>query len=207
MVRPEANLKKRGLGGRLDWGQIAAVGHSLGGTTVGLLCGQRVTDPNGKEMNLADARVKVGVLMAPAGRGEYMNGVLADRYPILGTSSFGKMTTPALVIVGENDSNAAFSSHKDWRADAYSLSPGPKSLPMFFGAEHILGGISGYDAAETTDENPERVAALRALTWAYLRTALYPADSAWADATAALENSPDPLARVESKGHTKARQF
>jgi len=56
-----------------------------------------------------------------------------------------------------------------------------------------------YDGAETTDENPERVAALRALAWAYLRTALYPGDSAWADATAALATMPNPLGMVESK--------
>lgn len=30
----------------------------------------------------------------------------------------------------------------------------------------MFGGISGYDASECTDENPERVAALRALVWA-----------------------------------------
>jgi fermentation-respiration switch protein FrsA (DUF1100 family) len=183
----------------MDRSRIAAVGHSLGGTTVGLLSGQRVTDPDGKEVDLTDDRVKVGVLMAPPGRGEHLDGMVADRYRILTTSNFEKMTTPALVIAGDKDMVPAFSSHEDWRCDAYTLSPGSKSLLLFYGAEHILGGISGYDASETTDENPERVAALRALAWAYLRTALYPGDSAWADATDALETSPNPLARVESK--------
>ena len=42
----------------------------------------------------------------------------------------------------------------DWHADPYFLSPGPKSLLTLFGAEHGLSGISGYDVAETTDENP-----------------------------------------------------
>lgn len=84
-------------------------------------------------------------------------------------------------------------------ADAYFLSPRPKSLLTLFGAEHGLGGVSMYDAAEMTDENPERVAALRALVWAYLRTELYPGDSAWADATAALNSMPNPLGRVESR--------
>jgi hypothetical protein len=46
---------------------------------------------------------------------------------------------------------------------------------------------------------PERVAAVRALTWAYLRTTLYPGDSALPDAIAALESQPDPLGKVESK--------
>jgi hypothetical protein len=34
--------------------------------------------------------------------------------------------------------------------------------------------VFGYDVAETTDENPERVAAVAQLTWAYLRAELYP---------------------------------
>ncbi len=55
-----------------------------------------------------------------------------------------------------------------------SLSPGPKSLLTLFGAEHGLGGVAGYDAADTTDENPERVAAVAQLCWACLRTELYP---------------------------------
>lgn len=63
----------------------------------------------------------------------------------------------------------------------------------------FTGGILMYDAAETTDENPERVAALRALAWAHLRTALYPGDTAWADASAALGGMPNPSGRVGSR--------
>ena len=54
-----------------------------------------------------------------------------------------------------------------------------------------------YDAAETTDENPERVAAVQELTRTYLRTALYPEDPAWPAARAALEDATNPLGRVE----------
>jgi hypothetical protein len=110
------------------------------------------------------------------------------------------MTTPALVVVGEKDTSPQFTARgTDWRADAYFLSPGPKSLLTVFGAEHSLGGISGYDAAETTDENPERVALIQQLTWAYLRTALYPTDPAWPAAQAALMDMPNPLGRIEAK--------
>jgi dienelactone hydrolase len=189
-----------GLGGRVDRSRVAAAGHSMGGHTVGMLFGQGVTDPaDGTEADLADPRVKAGVLMAPPGNGEDLAAFAAEHYPVLRTTSFAKMTTPALVITGDNDWSPAFSARKDWRADAYLHSPGPKSLLTLFGAEHSLGGVSTYDAAETTDENPERVAALRALAWAYLRTALYPGDSAWADADAALNSMPNPLGRVESK--------
>ncbi|KJE20851.1 hypothetical protein FF36_04815 [Frankia torreyi] len=52
----------------------------------------------------------------------------------------------------------------EWHADPYHLAPGPKSLLTLFDAGHMLGGISGDDAAETTDENPERVTAIQQLT-------------------------------------------
>jgi len=189
-----------GLEGRLDRTRIAAAGHSMGGLTAGMLCGERVMDPvDGTELDLADARVKAGVLMASAGRGEDLGPFAFERYPVLRTITFANMTTPALVIVGENDWNPGFATRRDWPADGYFLSPSPKSLLTLFEAEHSLGGVGAYDAAETSDENPERVAVLRALAWAYLRTTLYPDDPAWADATAALSGMPNPLGKVESK--------
>lgn len=107
------------------------------------------------------------------------------------------MTAPALVVVGDQDVNPAFSDCVQYRAGAYTLGPGPKCLLTLFGAEHILGGISGYDAAETTDVSPERVKAVARLTWAYLRSALYAGDPAWPRACAALADGPDPLGRVD----------
>ena len=69
------------------------------------------------------------------------------------------MTTPALVVAGDKDASAHLTVlGPEWHTDPYFLSPGPKSLLTVFGAEHGLGGVAGYDAAETTDENPERVA-------------------------------------------------
>jgi hypothetical protein len=63
----------------------------------------------------------------------------------------------------------------------------------------MLGGISGYLVTETTDENPARVAVVQRLTWAYLRSKLYPGDPAWAEACAALQQSSYPLGRVACK--------
>jgi len=189
-----------GLSGRPDRNRIAAVGHSMGGHTVGMLAGMRVTDPNdGQEVNLAEPRIKAGVLIGAPGNGADAAAFVSAHYPVLRNNSFAEMAMPALVVTGDKDKNPNFSDRDDWRADAYYLSPGPKCLLTIFGGEHILGGISGYDAAETTDENPERVAVVQQLTVAYLRTALYPEDSSWEDAIKALRDDANPKARVERK--------
>jgi predicted dienelactone hydrolase len=86
-----------------------------------------------------------------------------------------------------------------WHADPYLLSPGPKALLTAFGAGHGLGGVAGWDAAETTDEDPARVAAVAELSLAYLRSSLYLGDDAWQSACAALTSGADAVGRAESK--------
>jgi pimeloyl-ACP methyl ester carboxylesterase len=190
-----------GLAGRLDRDRIAVAGHSLGGNTASLLLGMRVLDPDDEtEQDLSDPRIKAGVIFAAPGVGdEHLAPLAAEHYPMMKYIDFSTMTSPALVVAGDKDLNPNFSDRLSYRADAYTCSPPPKSLLTVFGAEHMLGGISGYDASETTDEDPERVAALRALAWAYLRSQLYPGETAWADAIAALKSSQHPVGKVESK--------
>lgn len=191
-----------GLAGRLDRDRIAVAGHSLGGGTATLLLGARVLDPDDdSNKDLSDTRITAGVAFGAPGVGNdgHLSAWAADTYPMMKYLDFSTMTAPALVVAGDRDLNFNFSNRLGYRADAYSHSPAPKDLLTVFGAEHMLGGISGYDASETSDENPERVAAVRALAWAYLRSQLYPGDRAWADAVAALDSSSDPVGRVESK--------
>ena len=185
--------------GRLDRSRIAVAGHSLGGLTASMLLGARVPDATGTPVDLADPRIRAGVVIGGPGDGALLNGPAGERFPFMKQISFAGMTAPALVVVGDKDLNPAFSDHLEYRAGSYALSPGPKWLLTLFGAGHIFGGISGYDAAETTDESPERVEAVARLTWAYLRTALYPGDPAWPAAQAALRDAPDPLGRIECK--------
>src|SRR5258706_12888215 len=109
------------------------------------------------------------------------------------------MTTPALVVAGDK----AAPTHPPpagpaWHADPYVLSPSPKSLVTLFGAEHSLGGVAGYDLRETTDEKPERAAAVARLAWAYLWSALY-GNRAWQEAQKALTARANPVAQVQSK--------
>ncbi|NEE38076.1 alpha/beta fold hydrolase, partial [Streptomyces sp. SID7982] len=58
-----------GLAGRLDRDRIAVVGHSMGAHTAGLLLGATLTDPDdGTEVELADPRIRAGVMLAGPGR-------------------------------------------------------------------------------------------------------------------------------------------
>jgi predicted dienelactone hydrolase len=190
------------LAGRIDHSKVAVAGHSLGGFTASLLLGARITDPDaGGEANLVEPRIKAGVLLAAPGRGgDVLTGPMAEQVAFFRTVDFSTMTTPALVVAGEKDDSRHFTDMgPEWHADPYTLAAGRKTLLTLFDAEHGLGGIAGYDAAETTDESPERVAALGRLTSAYLRTELHPGDNAWQRACEALTTGPDPVGRVESR--------
>ncbi|NUV62201.1 alpha/beta fold hydrolase [Streptomyces sp. CAI-85] len=191
-----------GLAGRIDRTKVGLAGHSLGGFTASLLLGAGIVDPGtGKTVSVAEPRITAGVLLAAPGRGgDVLNGPMAAQWPIIGAVDFATMTTPALVVAGEKDDSRHFTDMgPDWHADPYTLAPGPKTLLTLFEAEHGLGGIAGYDAAETTDENPATVAALAHLTAAYLRTQFHPGDDAWPTATESLTTGPTAVGRIESK--------
>lgn len=188
------------LRGRMDHGRIAVAGHSLGGHTAALLLGARTTDPvDGVVVDAADPRITAGLVIAAPGEGDGLAEFAAEHYPMLRSVDYGTMTGDALVVAGDKDLNPMFSDRVSYRWDAYTRSPGPKSLLTVFDGEHLLGGIGGYDVAETTDADPERVALVAAAGWAYLRSALFPGDSTWEAAVAALRSAPEPLAEVTVK--------
>ncbi|CAN5219830.1 dienelactone hydrolase [soil metagenome] len=189
------------IAGRMDHERIAAIGHSLGGHTVSVLLGAQLTSPNelaaGSDMR--DPRVKAGVLLAGLGRGEDLDGPMGLRFPALGLD-FSTMTTKSLVVFGDEDVSPHLTTRgADWHADPFYQGPGADILLTLFGAKHGLGGVAGYDAKETDDEDPDRLGATQRMTWAYLRSALFPSDPAWANACFALTNEASQLGTVKQK--------
>ena len=190
-----------GLSGRLDRSRIAVAGHSWGGTTASALLGARVLTADGEPgEDMSDPRITAGVLLSTPGvGGAELLPFAAEAFPFMKNPSFTDMTTPTLVVAGDHDQSPLSTKGPEWFTEPYRLSTGPKSLLALYGAEHTLGGIQGYNQADTTDESPERVALIQRLTWAYLRSTLDPTDSSWTEARAALEERSQPLGRIVSK--------
>jgi dienelactone hydrolase len=189
-----------GLAGRVDRDRIAATGHSWGGQTAQALLGARIVDEEdhvGDDMS--DGRVTAGVLFAATGLGgDDLHPFARANFPFM-RPSFGELATPTLVVAGDHDQSRMSSRGPDWFTDAYTHSPGATDLLTLHGAEHSLGGIVGYEVAETTDEDPERVAVVQRLSTAYLRTALRVDGAAWPAARDALRRAADPIGHVDSK--------
>lgn len=185
---------------RLDRTRIAVAGHSWGAQTASTLLGATHPDPdNGSVVDRKDARVSAGVLMAvPGAGGANLSQFASLNYPFM-HPDFSTMTTPALIIAGDSDQGGLTTRGPDWWLDAYDLGSSPKALFTAFGGKHSLGGIPGYESRETTDERPERVAAIQRLSTAFLRSALYPGDLAWQETIAAMAGDSSPEGKIETK--------
>lgn len=187
------------LKGRLDRTRIAAVGHSFGAQTTAALLGMRVLTEDGNlTEDLSDSRIKAGVLLSAGGHsGDALSSFAKEHFPHL-NQNYSEMTTPTLVVAGDNDNSPLTVIGPKWFTGAYYLSPGANVLVSLFGGEHFLGGISGYLVKETTDENPDRVAAVQRLSCAYLQSVLYQDNTAWISACNWFEENPNPVGIIEA---------
>ena len=193
------------LAGRADTSKIAVARHSLGGQTAGVLLGARVNDPGDPEasdVDMSDPRIVAGVLMAAPGNGGSDLVAAAASHPGFSfmNPDFSHMTPPTLVVAGDNDVSPNLTTRgADWHIDPYTLGPGAKWLLTLTGGEHSLGGVSGFDAKETTDEDPDRLEAVARMTWAWLRSTFDGSDDAWPVAHKALKENASSLGRVDAK--------
>ncbi|WP_422738076.1 alpha/beta hydrolase family protein [Micromonospora sp. WMMD729] len=174
-------LDEAGLRGRADEGRVAAVGHSWGGQTVGTLLGARVLDADDTPgEDFSHRTVTAGVLIAATGTGDSLTPFAAEHLPFM-RPDYSTMTTQALVVTGGEDRSAMSTRGPDWFTDAYHLSPAPKSMLTITEGHHTLGGIAGESVAETTDEDPARVALVADAVSAYLLKVLGLDGTAWQD--------------------------
>ncbi|GGM95752.1 hypothetical protein GCM10011609_36740 [Lentzea pudingi] len=175
-----------GLAGRASLDRIAVAGHSWGAQTVGMLLGARVLDADGQPgPDLSDSRVKAGVLFAATGfGGNELTPFARDNFGSFMSPDFERLTTPFLVVAGDADQSMLSTRGPDWFTDVFHHGPGARALLTLSGGEHSLGGIHGYNATDTTDESPERVALIRRVAWAFLRDALGVDGLAWKQAQA-----------------------
>jgi dienelactone hydrolase len=189
-----------GLSDRVDRDRIAVAGHSWGGQTVSMLLGARIVGADGQPgPNKTDPRVKAGVLLATTGiGGDDLTPFAKENFSFM-NPDFDGLTTPTLVVAGDHDQSALSTRGPDWFTDVYSYSPGARSLLTLFGAEHSLGGIHAYNAKDTTDESPERVALVRRACWAYLRSVLGIDDIAWKQMQTELAETTDPIGHINNK--------
>lgn len=188
------------ISGRLDQSRIAVAGHSWGAQTASMLLGATHPDPDdGATVNITDKRIKAGVLLTvPGTGGANLSPFAAAHFPFM-HPDFSAMSTPTLVVAGDNDHGAISVLGPEWWRQAYDLSPGQKALFTVFGGEHSLGGISNYEAKETTDENPARVAAVQRISTAFLLSALSGDDTSFNEAVARIEADAVPQGAIETK--------
>lgn len=115
----EFNQRDERFKGRIDFEQIAMVGHSYGAYTTMVCCGAK---PRGIEKELSEPRIKLGIAFSPQGT----DGVFFDE------KSFAHVQVPFVGVSGTGDIQG------DGHREFFKLMPpGDKHLLWFHDANHF----------------------------------------------------------------------
>lgn len=157
-------------------------------------------DPNATDVNMIEARIKAGVLLAaPGNGGDSLSDNARENYSAL-NPDFSHMTTKTLVVAGDADLAAHLTVRgADWYRDPFREGPGADAMLTLIGGKHGLGGVAGSDAKETRDEDPDRLAVVQHMSWAYLRSAFDENDHSWSDACRALKSCASAHGHIDFK--------
>jgi predicted dienelactone hydrolase len=158
-------------------------GHSFGAWAASMLLGARTKLDN---IDRSDPRISACLLLAAGGLGgESLTPLAIAHTPYLDTD-FSCLKTQTLVVCGDDDYSPLTTRGPAWFRDPYLYSPGASAILTLFSGKHMLGGISGYGAAETDGEEPRHVALVQQASTSYLKSALYDDEPAWATFCQAL---------------------
>jgi predicted dienelactone hydrolase len=161
-----------GLSGRVAIGNVAMVGHSLGGLTTMMIDGAKPKFDAGA-VAMADPRIKAILLLAPTGDGADLAPAFQTRSPYVNVD-FSTMRGPVFLVAGGADDAAPMAGRGvAWRRDPYRLSPsGSACMIVVAGAGHYLGGINGPAMRPEGDATPERLRLVRETTTRFLDASL-----------------------------------
>lgn len=153
----------------LDLSTIIAAGHSYGGLTA-QSAGGATTFSRG-EPNVPvyepDARFKAVLAVSPPGR---MPGFVDE-------NSAATIDRPMMVTTGTKDFVPPMMPSWEVHTDTYvDANPGEKYLAVIEGADHRFGGLICGDVG--TDPMPEQMAALNAVTLAFLDSHVHGSEKA-----------------------------
>ncbi len=167
-----------------------------------MLLGARLTDPKdaqAKNVSAIEPRIRTGVLLAPPGRGDGLSDFAKENFSEL-NPDYSQLKAPTLVIVGDDDVNPFITVRgPEWYRAAFEDAPGATHLITLSGGRHGLGGVAGYAAKETSDEDPDRLAVVQRATAAFLLSQLYRDDPNWQCIVDGLQSKDNGLAKIETK--------
>lgn len=161
----EINRGEGELKGLIDYGKIGLAGHSFGAHTTLLLAGQLIILPNGREISLADSRIKAAIPMSAP--------VPANRSNL--EKIYSKIKIPCLHMTGTlDDSPLGETKAEERRIPFDQIKGGDQYLVIFKGGDHMIfsGRPRLFQAAGRGEKDKEFQKMIQDLSLYFWRTYL-----------------------------------